>query len=73
MTWSTYSVKLPQNVLLALLQRQDKAAFVRKLLADALGVEYQEHPRGLAGAKPAVRKRVSKAGVRARNKIRRDK
>jgi hypothetical protein len=72
MIWKLLSVKLPANLHAALTKQSggDVAKFVRQTLAERLGVEYTERLPGLAGAKPAVRKRVSSAGVKARQKAR---
>ena len=68
MTWKLLSVKLPPAMHTALVKQSggDVAQFVRQTLAARLGVDYTEKLPGLAGAKPATRKRVSAAGVKAR-------
>ena len=68
MTWKLLSVKIPPAMHAALTKQSggDVAQFVRETLAARLGVDYAEKLPGLAGAKPATRKRVSAAGVKAR-------
>jgi hypothetical protein len=66
MTWQLLSVKLPPELLAAIKSRGNWPAFVRRTLAAELGMEIQERQPGLAGASQRTRKRVSKAGVRAR-------
>jgi len=68
MTWTLLSVKIPPELQTAL-DRHNVPLFVRQTLAAALGVEYQERLPGLAGATARTRKRVSKAGVKAKAKI----
>ena len=71
MTWKLLSVKLPAKLHAALTKQAggDVPLFVRQTLAARLGVEYTEKLPGLAGAKPATRKRVSASGVAARRAI----
>lgn len=71
MTWKLLSVKLPAKLHAALVRESggDVAKFVRQTLAARLGVEYVERLPGLAGAKPATRRRVSATGVKARRAI----
>jgi len=66
MNWPLLSVKIPPELQAALGRQANVPQFVRQTLATALGVEYQEHKPGLAGASVATRKRVSKAGVQSR-------
>ena len=68
MTWKLLSVKIPPALLSAVKDRENWPQFVRQTLATATGVEYQEHPPGLAGASVATRKRVSRAGVAGRRR-----
>ena len=66
MTWKLLSTKIPPELHTALDKQANVPQFVRQTLATALGVEYQERLPGLAGATARTRKRVSKAGVKAR-------
>jgi hypothetical protein len=66
MTWPLLSVKIPPELQAALDKQANVPLFVRQTLAAQLGVEYTEKLPGLAGAKPATRKRVSASGVKAR-------
>jgi hypothetical protein len=66
MTWPLLSLKLPPELLAAVKDRDNWPAFVRQTLAAELGMEIKERQSGLAGASARTRKRVSRAGVKAR-------
>lgn len=68
MNWKILSVKLPPAVHAALMSetKGQPATFVRQLLAERLGVEYEERRRGLASSSEETKRRVGKAGAKAR-------
>ena len=68
MTWPHLSLKLPAPLLRAVEREAagNVPRFVRETLAARCGIDYEERPPGLAGATAATRKRVSRAGVKAR-------